>query len=304
MGPTAGALEAGISSAAIAAEATTAAAGTAAATAAEGAAVGVSQAGAVASEGAVQAVGTVTTEAAVGATPAAAEVAPGAVADAGVEEAAREGLAAGVERTLETSGYDAALDSLAGTSAGVEVDTASSTPTSGAPLAEGGIPSVGADQATEPLTGNVSADSGIPEEVRNDPRFQEMLDRERSAAQERGEPIDEQKLSQDALVKYNQDKQGEQQQLTPEQQRIQQLEEEINRLTTETAELRANMAQINESLGQMRDVLANLTQAMAEKEQDPKKKENLLMLLAKIAGIVVASSVIQAGQEVSPLQKH
>ncbi|MCL5114098.1 MAG: hypothetical protein M1372_02975, partial [Patescibacteria group bacterium] len=298
-----GALEAGISSAAIAAEATTAAAGTAAATAAEGAAVGVSQAGAVVSEGAAQAVGAVTTEAAAGATPAAAEVAPGAVVDAGIEEAGREELAAGVERTLEASGSDAALDSLAGTSAGSDT-IVSSAPTPGAPLAEGGIPSLGADQATEPLTGNVSADSGIPEEVRNDPRFQEMLDRERSAAQERGEPIDEQKLSQDALTKYNQDKQGEQQQLTPEQQRIQQLEEEINRLTTETAELRANMAQINESLGQMRDVLANLTQAMAEKEQDPKKKENLLMLLAKIAGIVVASSVIQAGQEVSPLQKH
>lgn len=289
MGPATGALEAGISSAAIAAEATTAAAGTAAATAAEGVVVGVSQAGVVASEGAAQAVGAVTTEAAAGATPVVAEGVPGAVVDAGVGEAAREGLAAGAERTLEASGSDAALDSLAGTSVGADT-IVSSAPTPGTPLAEGGIPPVGADQATELLTGNVSTDFGIPEEVRNDPRFQEMLDRERNAAQERGEPIDEQKLSQDALTKYNQDQQAEQQQLTPEQQRIQQLEAEI--------------IQLNESLATMKESLEELTKIMIEKEQDPKKKENLLMLLTKIAGIVVASSVIQAGQEVSPLQKH
>ena len=146
----------------------------------------------------------------------------------------------------------------------------------------------------------VTTNSGITDEIKNDPLFQKKLEEERVAAQARGEEIDEQKLSQEALAKYSQDKQAEQPQLTPEQQKIQQLEEKINGLVAENEELKNNIAQINEALGEMKDILMLLTQTMAEKEQDPKKKESLLALLIKIAAIIVVGSVIEGGKTVAP----
>ena len=126
----------------------------------------------------------------------------------------------------------------------------------------------------------VTTNSGITDEIKNDPLFQKKLEEE--------------------LAKYSQDKQAEQPQLTPEQQKIQQLEEKINGLVAENAELKNNIAQINEALGEMKDILMLLTQTMAEKEQDPKKKESLLALLIKIAAIIVVGSVIEGGKTVAP----
>ena len=293
-----------ISSAATAAESVV----TSAAAIAEGVSAGVVQAGAATAEGAVQTAG-VAAEAAVEAIPTVAEAVPGVV-NAGAEAAAQEGLASGAETALETSGPDAALNQLAETPTGI--DTASPIPAQGAPLAEGGTPIgadtsqpgnkglEGTDRTAEPSTGDVSADSGISEEIRDDPLFQQKLEEERAAVQKTGELIDEKELSQRALDKFNQDKQTEQSQLTPEQQRIQQLEQKINGLVAENVELKNNIAQINESLGEMKGVLTLLTQTMAEKEQDPKKKESLLVMLAKIAAIIVAGTVIEGGKTAAP----
>ncbi len=143
-------------------------------------------------------------------------------------------------------------------------------------------------------------DPSISDEARDDPLFQQKLGEERAAAQARGEEIDEEKLSQETLAKYNQDKQVEQSQLTPEQQKISQLEQKLNNLVAENTELRNNIAQINEAFTQMKDILTTLVQSMAAKEKDPKEKESLIMLLAKIMAIIVIGSVIEGGKTVAP----
>ncbi len=153
---------------------------------------------------------------------------------------------------------------------------------------------------TQPEQIMVQADSGISEETRNDPDFQQKLEEERAIAQETGEPVGESELSQRALDKFNQDKQVEQSQLTPEQQKINQLEQKLNGLVAENAELKANMAQISAALTEMKDVLDTIVKEMAEKEQDPKKKESLLMLLAKISAIVVLGVAVEGGKTVAP----
>ncbi|MEK6839541.1 MAG: hypothetical protein AABX72_01255, partial [Nanoarchaeota archaeon] len=319
MEPVAGAVEAGISSAAVVAESVMTVAATTAAKTAEAGLAGAAQAGAAATEGAVQTAG-VAAETGGEAMLGVAEAAPGVV-ETGAESLVQEGLAVRAQTTLEASGPDAALNSIVSGPPVLEnqgIDTASTTvPGAGEPagevsLAEGTDQAgVAEDAAVSPIQEGarpsahteqtpVQTDSDISDEIRRDPLFQQKLEEERAAAQERGEPIDEQKLSQEALANYNQDKQAEQQQLTPEQQKIQQLEQKINGLVAENTELRNNIAQINEALGGMKDVLILLTQTMAEKEQDPKKKESLIALLAKIAAIIVLGAVIEGGKTAAP----
>lgn len=284
MEPVGGAIEAGISSAAVATEsAVTVAAKTA-------------EAGAAVAEGAVQTAGAVT-ETAGGAIPAAPEAAPEAINE-GVELAAQEGLAVSIEATLEASGPDVALNQLADVPTGV--NTAPPVSSQEVTPAEQNASVNPAEQATVPV------DSGISEDIKNDPLFQQKLEEERTAAQGRGEEIDEEKLSTEALAKYNLDKnnQAEQSQLTPEQQKMQLLEAKIINLTSENTELRNNIVQINEALIQMKDILEKLTKEIIDKEQDPKKKVSLLALLIKIMGIIVLSSVMEAGKDVNPLQKQ
>ena len=88
--------------------------------------------------------------------------------------------------------------------------------------------------------------------------------------------------------------------MTPEQQRLQQLEEKINNLTAENAELKANIAQINKTLSEMKDILETVTKEMVDKEQDPKKKESLIALLAKIAAIIIIGAVVEGGKTAAP----
>ncbi len=136
-------------------------------------------------------------------------------------------------------------------------------------------------------------DAGITDEIKNDPGFQKKLVEEQTAARERGEPIDEKELSQRALDKFNQDKQVEQSQLTPEQQKIQQLENKIQALTEQNELL---LEKINE-LGKFMQELGEWAKGH---EQDPKKKESLIVLLAKIAAIIVLGSVIEGGKTAAP----
>lgn len=233
MGPVVGAVEAGISTAAVAAESVVTVAATTAAKTAEAGLAGAAQAGAAATEGAVQTVGTAVTETAKGIIPSVSEAVPGVV-NAGVEGVAQEGLATGVETTLKASGPDAALNQIAETP--TEANITPSVFAQEAVVTEQSAPVSPEEQIT------VQADSGITDEIRSDPLFQQKLEEERAAAQTRGGEIDDQKLSQEALVKYNQDKdsQAEQPQLTSEQQKIQQLEQKINGLVAENTELRNN----------------------------------------------------------------
>ncbi len=141
-------------------------------------------------------------------------------------------------------------------------------------------------------------EQGIPDEIKNDELFQQKLGEAVLYAQKTGETFDQNTISKDALAKYKREKDlqeeqtaaksSEQSQLAPEQQRIQQLEKQI--------------AQLNESLLTLKSSVEELTKMMIEKETDPKKKEGLLKLLARIAAIVVVSAVIEGGQEVNPIK--
>ena len=118
-------------------------------------------------------------------------------------------------------------------------------------------------------------------------------DHHKTTGLERGEVVDDQELSRRALDRFNQDKQVEQSLQTPEQQRIQQLEERIQALTEQNEQL---LEKINE-LGKSMQELGEWAKGH---EQDPKKKESLLVLLAKIAAIVVIGAVVEGGGKVIP----
>jgi len=272
--------------------------------------------------------GVKTAETAGGVMPSASEALPGAV-DEGTELAAQNDLATGAENTLNTSGPGAALQEIASGDASASSPDASPNVTDSGmdqraidavnariaeskargqevsleerhkmyeeELAKLNASSETGDQApgAQPEQTVTQADSDISDETRNDPLFQQKLEEERTAAGERGEVVDDQELSRRALDRFNQDKQVEQSLQTPEQQRIQQLEERIQALTEQNEQL---LEKINE-LGKSMQELGEWAKGH---EQDPKKKESLLVLLAKIAAIVVIGAVVEGGGKVIP----
>lgn len=273
------------------------------------------QAGAAVTEGAVQAAGAVT-ETAGGAIVASAEATPGII-NAGTESAVQEGLATGAETALETSGPDAALSEIVSGQQVITENQGADTTIADASVA--GEPDTDQSYLTDSGMDQRAIDAANHRiaELKaqgKDPDFFErktIYDEEASKLDTSSEIVSQEDASGESQTEKAEEaspageaaSQAEQSQLTPEQQQIQQLEEKINNLTTENAELKANMIQINEALTEMKGVLDTIVKAMAEKEQDPKKKESLLTLLAKIAGIIVLSSVVQTGQEINPLKK-
>jgi hypothetical protein len=230
-----------------------------------------------------------------------AESAMPATAEAGQEAISQEAkLADSTEDALGASGSDAALNQLAG-----EPTEAGTVPAGDTDTNPDASPSQPVSESTELNTASAQGTSGITPEIQSDPLFQKTLDDERAAAQARGETPDEDKLSQNALDKFNQAKslQAEQSELTPELQKIQQLEGKINSLVTENAELKVNISQINEMLVQMKDVLAILIPKAIAVEEDPKKRETLLVLLMKILGTIISSSAIEVGKDINPVKK-
>lgn len=186
--------------------------------------------------------------------------------NARIDQLKREGQDVSLEQRHEIYGEE--LQKIKGTdtvSEDANVDAAGT--------ADVGSPVVQSEQAA------VDTGSGISEEIKNDPDFQQKLEEEREGAHAAGEPVDENQLSQRALDKFNQGKQVEGQQLTPEQQQI---------------------LQLNKAVTELKEMVESLTNELIEKEQDPKKKESLLMLLAKIAAIVVVGSVVEGGKTVAP----
>jgi hypothetical protein len=139
----------------------------------------------------------------------------------------------------------------------------------------------------------VQMEKGLPDEIGNDPLFQKELGKATMNTLKRGEVLDQDKLTKEALAKYQREKdlqeeQGvvEKSQLTSEQQRIQQLETEIT--------------QLNTSLGEMKAYLGELTKYLADREQDPERKKSLLALLMKIAAVVLVGAGIDEAGKIIP----
>ena len=85
---------------------------------------------------------------------------------------------------------------------------------------------------------------------------------------------------------------------TPEQ-RLQIIEQEVKFLVLENKQLREQLATIGSSIAEILPAIKILLENAEAAEKDPKKKETLLGLIAKIIGIMALSFFTVAGKEVT-----
>jgi len=148
-------------------------------------------------------------------------------------------------------------------------------------------------------------EKGLPEETKSDPLYQQKLGEVVTNAQDRGEPLDANKLSQEALSTYQQEKdlqaekaaEPQAEQLTTDQ-RLEDVAQRLSALLENNRE-KLDSATVNVSAKD----LALLLKALAEaKEPNQKKKENKLMLLLKLLGLLGLAAVAEAGKTVTGQQ--
>lgn len=122
-------------------------------------------------------------------------------------------------------------------------------------------------------------------------------------AQSNDETLDGKKLSQEALAKYQREKdlqdeepaENKTEQLTTDEQ-LQEIQQRIGAILENNGE-RLESAMVTVSAKD----LALLLKALAEtKEPNPKKKESKLMMLVKLLGVLVLSGVMETGKTVIP----
>jgi hypothetical protein len=137
-------------------------------------------------------------------------------------------------------------------------------------------------------------EKGLPESTVNDPLYQQKLGEAMTRAQKNGEPLDASKLSQEALVKFQKEKDlqteevadSKTEKLTTDQQ-LQEAEQKIAAIFENNGEkLESVMVSVS-----AKDLALLLKGTLPEKEASPKKKENLLSLILKIIGIMAASLI-------------
>jgi hypothetical protein len=138
----------------------------------------------------------------------------------------------------------------------------------------------------------VQLKDGLPQEIKDDPDYQQKLGEAMTNAQKNGESLDGSKLSQEALAKYLQEKDFK----SETDQGLQEVSDKIGDI------LKNNKEAIETAMVTVpaKDLVL-LLQALAEaKEPDPRKKETKLKLLMRILGILAFSIVTEAGKTVVP----
>jgi len=141
----------------------------------------------------------------------------------------------------------------------------------------------------------------LPDEVRKDPLFQQKLGEAMTNAQDKGEALDANKLSQEAFANYQRakDLQAEEaagpqaEQMTTDES----LEDVAQRLSDLLKDNEAKLESAKVTIS-AKD-LALLLKALAEgKEPNQKKKESMLMLLLKLLGALVLVTATEAGEKI------
>lgn len=144
-------------------------------------------------------------------------------------------------------------------------------------------------------------EKGLPDEVKKDPLYQQKLGEAMTNAQDKGEALDANKLSQEALSRYQQEKDlqaeeavGPQAEQMTTDQSLEDVAQRLNVLLENNRE-KLDSATVTVSAKD----LALLLQALAEaKEPNQKKKESMLMLLLKLLGALVLVTATGAGEKI------
>ena len=147
--------------------------------------------------------------------------------------------------------------------------------------------------------------NGVPDEIKNDPRFAEIVHDVSGRASASGEPLDMASIQKDALITYRQendlapDSSGNQSsesstedasavqspEVNPTEARLSVLEQNLNTLTKENGLLREDLAQVKTALAELLPIVKTLTENQMAATEDPKKKQKLLEILVKIATV-------------------
>jgi len=143
-------------------------------------------------------------------------------------------------------------------------------------------------------------EKGLPDEIKKDPLYQQKLGEALTNAQDKGELLDANKLSQEAVSKYQQEKDlkaeeaaGSQGEQPTTDERLEDVAQRLSDLLKDN-EAKLESAKVTISAKD----LALLLKALAEgKEPDKKKKESMLMLLLKLLGALVVVTVTEAGNK-------
>lgn len=86
----------------------------------------------------------------------------------------------------------------------------------------------------------------------------------------------------------------EEQRLSETELRIKNLENKLEQLTTDNEALRTQIEPAIRGIIELLPVLKDFVQQQAAKEQDPKKKEALILIIAKITALILISTVTES----------
>ncbi len=153
----------------------------------------------------------------------------------------------------------------------------------------------------ETAVSSQTAEQGISDEIKKDPLYQQKLGEAMLQAQKNGEPLDPQKLSQEALANYKSEKEAPKPEDTASiEVRLNKLQDELSVIKLENGLLKTELANLNTTIKEILPAIKALLEDAQAKETEPKKKETLAQLLIKILGMIAASTIMEAGKVVAP----
>jgi len=150
---------------------------------------------------------------------------------------------------------------------------------------------------------------GLPQEIARDPLYSQKLGEAMTEAKNKGEPLDGNKLSQEALARYQREKDLQDEKKAEEPQvekpseseaRLKSLEDKIGKLSAENAELKQNMTELTSAMRKILPMILTLVQAEQAREQDPKKKEGLMKTLLTLVAVMALSVFTEGSKTVVP----
>lgn len=149
----------------------------------------------------------------------------------------------------------------------------------------------------------------LTEAIKNDLRYQQILQQESDLLQKEGKPQDTELLNLRALAKYRQEKDnattGEKDTLKPKEtesaeSRLAKLENQLSGIKLENGLLKAELVKFAATMKDILPMIQVLLLDYKERETEPKKKETLAQLLIKILGIIASSTAIETVKTAAP----
>lgn len=155
-------------------------------------------------------------------------------------------------------------------------------------------------------TAKSQVENGIPDEIKNDPQFNQTLGEVFQEAQSKNEILNGKDLQEKALRSFLRNRSGkgiskekganEEEELLKRE--LSAVKEEQKKTKEELKTMKEQVEKMVNEIRQLKGLMEKTVKYMAEGDSD--RKKHLLAEILKIAGTVLASTLIQTASEVSP----